>query len=194
LIPLAFYVDLPARCYPGATRRSAARGTGARFLGVPFAGADSRDVASDPPDPSALPSPSARRPPRGRPFEPGNRMNPGGRPRTDARFRELAKRGSLRALRYALAVLADERASTSARLKAAELVIERAHGRPPTAITGAEGAPLIPGAAAPGGPLAALLARIAARQSAPAALDATGPTPAEIASPAANGDEPRGVA
>jgi hypothetical protein len=99
-------------------------------------------MASDDEDDAAPPAENSGETakPRGRPFPPGQSGNPGGRPATSKEFRELARNYSAGALRklYAIAL----GGTGSAAVRACELIIERAWGRPPLEVSGPRGGPI----------------------------------------------------
>ena len=91
--------------------------------------------------------------------------NPGGRPGVPKHVRELAKQHTEMSI-YALAkIVGDETEKVSGRVRAAEVLLNRAWGRPPEAleITGAGGGPIQLQQEAKDD-LASLIASIAARQ------------------------------
>ena len=61
-------------------------------------------------------------------FGPGNKS--GGRPKMPEEFKELAKKYSLPALRVAISIMEDVEQKASDRLKAVELIHDRAYGKP----------------------------------------------------------------
>ncbi|RAI30901.1 DUF5681 domain-containing protein [Rhodoplanes serenus] len=71
-------------------------------------------------------------------FKPGQSGNPGGRPKTIAEVRDLARAKTAEAIN-ALAHIATAGESEAARVSAAVALLDRAWGRPPQAITGADG-------------------------------------------------------
>ena len=66
-----------------------------------------------------------------KPFKPGISGNPGGRPKIAAELVALARENMTEALGVILAVMRNKKAGPALRMKAAELVIERAVGRVP---------------------------------------------------------------
>lgn len=67
---------------------------------------------------------------QGRPFEIGKSGNPGGRPKVPEEFKELAKKYSIDALERCITIVRDPKANVSHVLKAAELIMDRAFGKP----------------------------------------------------------------
>lgn len=129
----------------------------------------------------------------GRPFRPGQPSpNPNGRPRSDARLKVALGKLSLQAVRELGRLLRDEKTPRRTRAAIAQYLVDRRLGRPATALTGADGAPLIP---QPGGgtsdnPLFAMLARLAAQRDAARAEGQPTTTAPATAPPGANGSEP----
>jgi hypothetical protein len=76
-------------------------------------------------------------------FKPGQSGNPGGRKAAPKEFKELARKTAPAALKYVASVVNDEKAHTRDRIKAAELVMDRAWGRPTQPLTGEDGGPLV---------------------------------------------------
>jgi hypothetical protein len=72
--------------------------------------------------------------PRGRPFQKGKSGNPGGRPRELRDVVELARTHSPAAIATLAKIMRDEEAPPTARLGAANAILDRGHGRPPQAI------------------------------------------------------------
>lgn len=72
---------------------------------------------------------------------PGSTPNPGGRPAVIRQFRELARGHAPQALKAVVDILTNS-TNDHVRLKAAELILDRAFGRPTVAITGEDGGPL----------------------------------------------------
>ena len=73
-------------------------------------------------------------------FVPGQSGNPSGRPKEDPLLKEMARARTADAFQVVLACLDDDDAKI--RLKAAEIVLDRGHGKAPVAITGEGGGPL----------------------------------------------------
>lgn len=63
-------------------------------------------------------------------FLPGKTGNPGGRPKVPEEFKELAKEHSFTALETVVAILTDPDAKAADRLRAADIILDRALGRP----------------------------------------------------------------
>jgi hypothetical protein len=63
-------------------------------------------------------------------FLPGKTGNPGGRPKVPEEFKELAKEHSFTALETVVAILQDPDAKAADRLRAADIILDRALGRP----------------------------------------------------------------
>lgn len=158
------------------------------------------DEANDSPSPPpAQPPPAEPAPPRNRgQFKPGNRVNPGGRPRSSQALRKrLTEIGPL-AVKVLEDTMRSPRTAAAAKVRAALEVLAYSLGRPPTttAITGADGGPLIPATAAES-PIARLVAAVAARKAAaenaltPGATNGNGEphdtAEPESAAPGANG-------
>ena len=66
----------------------------------------------------------------GRPFKQGTSGNPGGRPRENAAFSQLCRTQSESALQVVTQILKSEKARQSDRIRAAELILAYAFGRP----------------------------------------------------------------
>lgn len=60
-------------------------------------------------------------------FQPGQSGNPGGRVKADPRLREMAQARTAEAFEVVLECLADE--NPNIRLRAAEMILERGHGK-----------------------------------------------------------------
>jgi len=81
-----------------------------------------------------------RKKPRGKPFQPGNCANPGGRPKLPEdvkHVRELARQYTEAAIATLASVMED--GSSSARVAAAQAMIDRGWGKAEQPITGVEG-------------------------------------------------------
>ena len=75
-------------------------------------------------------------------WAPGQSGNPGGRPSGLSEIREAARKHTKASLDTLVAALGA--ASEAVRVSAANALLDRAWGKPEQAITGADGAPLIP--------------------------------------------------
>lgn len=64
-------------------------------------------------------------------FEPGRSGNPGGRSRLPAEFIDAVRATALDAVDTIVRLMTDEGVPANVRLRAAELLLERAYGRPP---------------------------------------------------------------
>jgi hypothetical protein len=73
-------------------------------------------------------------------FVPGQSGNPSGRPKEDPLLKEMARARTAEAFEVVLACLTDD--DPKIRLKAAEVVLDRGHGKAPIALTGADGGPM----------------------------------------------------
>lgn len=63
-------------------------------------------------------------------FKKGQSGNPGGRPAKNPVLTELAKKHTLKAIEVVAAILKDTKASARDRMKAAEIILDRAYGKP----------------------------------------------------------------
>lgn len=80
----------------------------------------------------------------GRPFEPGKSGNPHGRPKLPAELREMARAASPDALQALIDVMSDKDAPQSARVSAANSILDRGYGKPAQPIDGdGEGGPVL---------------------------------------------------
>jgi hypothetical protein len=77
------------------------------------------------------------------PFEPGKSGNPGGRKKQDVSVRELARAHGVDAIATLVEVMKDVKAPPSARVSAANSVLDRGFGKPVQPIDGdGEGGPV----------------------------------------------------
>lgn len=72
---------------------------------------------------------TAKRRGKGRPFQPGQSGNPGGRPREESHVRELARQRTEEAIATLTAIMQSGE-TESARVRAAEALLDRGWGRP----------------------------------------------------------------
>ena len=63
-------------------------------------------------------------------FRPGHSGNPGGRPKMPEEFRQLARENSVPALQVVVNILKNPKSANKDRLKAAEIILDRAWGKP----------------------------------------------------------------
>lgn len=63
-------------------------------------------------------------------FRPGISGNPGGRPKMPEEFRQLARENSIPALQVVVNILKNPASANKDRLKAAEIILDRAWGKP----------------------------------------------------------------
>ena len=68
----------------------------------------------------------------GRPFQRGTSGNPGGRPKATHSIQELARHHTIEALDVLVQIMLNERAPPNARVAAANALLDRAYGKPPT--------------------------------------------------------------
>lgn len=80
----------------------------------------------------------------GRPIQKGQILNPGGRPRIPEDIKILARAASKEAIETLISIMGKEDAKDSDRLKASELILNRAWGTPAQSVevSGADGVPL----------------------------------------------------
>lgn len=64
------------------------------------------------------------------PFQKGQSGNPGGRKKAAPELREMARSYTAEALGAAVKILRKPKAADQAKLKAAEIILERGHGKP----------------------------------------------------------------
>lgn len=67
-------------------------------------------------------------------FGAGNCANPGGRPRLPAEVKEMCRELTPEAIGVAAAIMRDEEAPEASRLKAVEVIVNRAYGTPVQAV------------------------------------------------------------
>jgi hypothetical protein len=63
-------------------------------------------------------------------FQKGTSGNPGGRPKENATLRELALRYTEEAVLTVAAIMQDKKAASNSRLAAANIILDRGHGKP----------------------------------------------------------------
>ena len=68
--------------------------------------------------------------------------NPGGRRKQDITILELCRKHSADAVKVMVSIMNDEDAPPTARLGAAQAIIDRAYGKPAQAVTGEDGGPI----------------------------------------------------
>jgi Family of unknown function (DUF5681) len=73
---------------------------------------------------------------RGKPFKKGQSGNPGGRPKVVAEVRELARQHTTTAVETFVSIMTDPKAPPSARVSAANALLDRGYGKPSQHITG----------------------------------------------------------
>lgn len=137
------------------------------------------------------PAPARR---RGRPFEKGGQSpNPGGRPKVPQDVKEAIKGRLLpKAIKVIEKILNTPKHPH--RHAVALYVVDRVLGRPAAAITGADGAPLIPPGMPPDSPLTALLARLVASRGGASTTTSPASPNDDNAPPGANGAATEGKA
>lgn len=67
---------------------------------------------------------------RGKPFQPGVSGNPGGRPKVLEEIKSLAREHSETAINTLAAIAGDPKANASARVAAANVLLDRGYGKP----------------------------------------------------------------
>jgi hypothetical protein len=72
----------------------------------------------------------------GKPFQKGQSGNPGGRPKVVAEIKDLARKHTDEALETLAAIMRNPKASASARVSAANALLDRGYGKAPLHITG----------------------------------------------------------
>lgn len=77
-----------------------------------------------------------RKKPRGKPFTAKNNANPGGRPKQPKEFKDIVRANTVTALNAVLGIMNDEGAKPADRLKASEIIIDRAYGKAAQPIVG----------------------------------------------------------
>ena len=77
-------------------------------------------------------------------FRPGISGNPGGRPKMPEEFRQLARENSIPALQVVVNILKNPASANKDRLKAAEIILDRAWGKPVQGVemSGRDGGPI----------------------------------------------------
>lgn len=68
-------------------------------------------------------------------FQPGNNVNPGGRSKKDLELEAHARLHAKYAIDVAVGILMSSDASNNDKLKAAQLILERGHGKPKEQVT-----------------------------------------------------------
>lgn len=68
-------------------------------------------------------------------FQPGNNVNPGGRSKKDLELEAHARLYAKYAIDVAVGILMSSDASNNDKLKAAQLILERGHGKPKEQVT-----------------------------------------------------------
>lgn len=63
-------------------------------------------------------------------FKPGQSGNPSGRPKVLEEFKNLCRKNSVDALTEVIKILKNEKSKNSDKLKAAEMILDRAYGKP----------------------------------------------------------------
>lgn len=78
----------------------------------------------------------------GRPFAKGVSGNPGGRPKEDGDVKALARQHTVEAIQTLAKWMASDNAKAS--VSASQALLDRGWGKPAQAVTGEDGAPLLP--------------------------------------------------
>lgn len=80
----------------------------------------------------------------GKKFQPGESGNPAGRPKANKELQETARNYADEALLALAEILKDGSASPSARVAAAQALLDRGYGKPNQPMSNEDGSPLIP--------------------------------------------------